>query len=181
MIALPAWQRVCEDLGLKPRLIPCDVVTRWNSTYNMLCFIFEYRKVIDAITANKGLKLHKFELDEDDWMIVEDLVYVLEVHTYQLDCCHKTNHWDAAIQASNHLFLTRHDQHRLCHPSHGSNQRHPQPSYQEAVSSSHPSCNEARIKKARSVLLTNGQLLCLSNRNGYVFDILLYILCSDKL
>ena len=30
--------------------------------------------------ANKSLKLHKFELDNDDWKIVHDLVFVLKVH-----------------------------------------------------------------------------------------------------
>ncbi|KDQ49173.1 hypothetical protein JAAARDRAFT_143779, partial [Jaapia argillacea MUCL 33604] len=34
---------------------------------------------IDTITGNKVLKLRKFELDADDWKIVEDLVHILVV------------------------------------------------------------------------------------------------------
>ena len=79
MIALPAWRRICHELHLKERLIPRDVVTRWNSTYDMLKFVLAYRVVIDKITADKGLKLRKYELDNDNWVIVEDLVNVLEV------------------------------------------------------------------------------------------------------
>jgi hypothetical protein len=62
-----------------PKLIPRDVVTRWNSTYDMLSFALKYREAIDVVTADKGLKLRKFELDDEDWSIVEDLVNVLEV------------------------------------------------------------------------------------------------------
>lgn len=80
-IALPAWRRTCAELGLKVRLIPRDVVTRWNSTYDMMRFVLTYRKAIDKITADKTLKMRKYELDNDDWLIVEDLVAVLEVYS----------------------------------------------------------------------------------------------------
>ena len=76
-IALPAWRRYCKELGLKPRILPRDVVTRWNSTYYMLDFAIKYRAVIDAMTADKSLKLRKFELEMDEWAIAEDLVTVL--------------------------------------------------------------------------------------------------------
>ena len=81
-IGLPAWRRTCSELGLKPRLIPRDVVTRWNSTYDMMCFVLEYRKAVDQVTADKALKLRRYELDNDDWIIVGDLVSVLEVMYY---------------------------------------------------------------------------------------------------
>ena len=44
----------------------------------MMQFVLLYRTAIDKITANKVLKLRKYELDNDDWVIVEDLVSVLE-------------------------------------------------------------------------------------------------------
>lgn len=59
--------------------MPCDIVTRWNSTYYMLHFATKYREVIDAMTADKVLKLRKYELDDEEWVIVEDLVLVLQV------------------------------------------------------------------------------------------------------
>jgi hypothetical protein len=37
------------------------------------------RQPIDSITADKALKLRKFELDDEHWDIVADLVTVLEV------------------------------------------------------------------------------------------------------
>jgi hypothetical protein len=45
----------------------------------MMAFAIMYRKSIDDVTANKKLKLCQFELDNDDWKIIEDLVVVLQV------------------------------------------------------------------------------------------------------
>ena len=45
----------------------------------MLSFVQRYRQAIDTVTADKNLKLRKFELDDDEWKIVGDLVLVLEV------------------------------------------------------------------------------------------------------
>ncbi|KAG1895341.1 uncharacterized protein F5891DRAFT_960282, partial [Suillus fuscotomentosus] len=73
-IALPAWRKVCHELNLKERLIPHNVVTCWNSTYNMMKFVLAYKSVIDRIMADKSLKLRKYELDNEDWGIIKDLV-----------------------------------------------------------------------------------------------------------
>jgi hypothetical protein len=45
----------------------------------MLRFAVRYRTAIDIITAEKSLKLRKYELDNGDWKILEDLASVLEV------------------------------------------------------------------------------------------------------
>ena len=41
-IILPQWFATLEDFGLSPRMMPRDVSTRWNSTYDMLEFAIEY-------------------------------------------------------------------------------------------------------------------------------------------
>jgi len=66
---------------MKPKMIPRDVVTRWNSTHDMIVFAIKYRKPIDSITADKSLKLRKYELDNEGWNIIEQLVSVLHVNT----------------------------------------------------------------------------------------------------
>ena len=77
-IALPAWHRHCEAHKIKSCVLPCDVVTHWNSTFDMLNFTVQYWAVIDAMTADKSLKLRKFELEMEE-CIAEDLVMVLLV------------------------------------------------------------------------------------------------------
>ncbi|GBE82246.1 hypothetical protein SCP_0406300 [Sparassis crispa] len=77
-IALPAWCEMCQHYKLRVRIIPRDVVTRWSSTYDMLSFAIRYRQPINAITADKVLKLRKYELDMDDWQIAQALMQVLK-------------------------------------------------------------------------------------------------------
>ena len=79
MIALPAWCKACAAHKLPVNLIPRDVKTRWNSTYDMVKVAFKYRSAIDDITGDKSLKLRKHELDDDDWKIIGDLIRVLKV------------------------------------------------------------------------------------------------------
>jgi len=47
----------------------------------MLRFVLAYKEAIDQVTADKTLKLRKYELDNDDWTVVEDLVTILEVRS----------------------------------------------------------------------------------------------------
>ncbi|KIL61835.1 hypothetical protein M378DRAFT_63359, partial [Amanita muscaria Koide BX008] len=42
MKLLPRWREICKDNGLPIRVMPRDVKTRWNSTYDMLKFAIKY-------------------------------------------------------------------------------------------------------------------------------------------
>ncbi|KAJ6536105.1 hypothetical protein B0H19DRAFT_884758, partial [Mycena capillaripes] len=44
-----------------------------------LCFTEKYRNVIDSITSDKAYKLRQYELDDDEWLVIGDLIHVLEV------------------------------------------------------------------------------------------------------
>jgi hypothetical protein len=46
----------------------------------MMRFVLTYREAIDQVTADKALKLRRYELDNDDWVIIGDLVSVLETY-----------------------------------------------------------------------------------------------------
>lgn len=66
--------------NLPVRLIPRDVATRWNSTYDLLVFAVKYSAAIDAITGDKSNRtLRHSELELEEWRIVRDLVKVLKV------------------------------------------------------------------------------------------------------
>ena len=81
-LLLPAWAEYLEDLELELKLIPRDVTTRWNSTYNMLCFVLEHRKAIDNYTGNRQNDLRGFELTVKEWGVVKQLCEILEVSSF---------------------------------------------------------------------------------------------------
>jgi hypothetical protein len=60
-------------------MMPQDVATRWNSTYDMLEFAIEFREALDTITGKKEMKLQKYEMDNEEWEIAQQLRDVLKV------------------------------------------------------------------------------------------------------
>ena len=76
---LPHWYEVLDELELDARMMPRDVSTRWNSTFDMLKFSIEYRRAIDAITAERTMKLRDYELGREEWKVAEELCEVLKV------------------------------------------------------------------------------------------------------
>ena len=79
-IILPAWFETLEKLELSSRMMPRDVTTRWNSTFDMLVFAVEYQVAINKISGDRALKLRKFELNAEEWEIAVQLRNVLKVH-----------------------------------------------------------------------------------------------------
>ena len=78
-IALPQWYRILEDLSLEARLIPRDVRTCWNATYNMLDFAYQYKKAINKITDIREMKLCAYEIEVHEWEVVQQLRDLLKV------------------------------------------------------------------------------------------------------
>ena len=82
-LLLPRWTQLLQDLAkeasdpLPIRMMPRDVATRWNSTYDMLVFALEYRVAIDSITGDRGMR--NYELSEEEWGLVQQLGDVLGV------------------------------------------------------------------------------------------------------
>lgn len=61
-------------------MMPRDVSTRWNSTFDMLDFALKYRPAIDTMTATRELNLRKYELVAEEWKIAGELRTVLQVY-----------------------------------------------------------------------------------------------------
>jgi len=79
-LILPQWWEILKDFDLKMKMMPQEVTTRWNSSFDMLDFALEYRCAIDAIIDEKEMKLRWYDLSEEDWRIVWQLWNVLKVH-----------------------------------------------------------------------------------------------------
>ena len=77
-ILLPAWRSTLKDLKLPDCLMPHNVPTQWNSTFNMLEFVLVYQKAIRLITGDPDLPgLEACELTAQEWRIVEQLSEIL--------------------------------------------------------------------------------------------------------
>jgi hypothetical protein len=63
-------------------MMPRDVSTRWNSTFDMLNLALTYRSAIDAITDTRNYNLHKYELLPMEWKIATELRDVLKVNSH---------------------------------------------------------------------------------------------------
>ena len=111
---------------LPERLIPRDVTTRWNSTYDMLAFVLEYCVAVDSFTAKRKNDSRDLELRKEEWVVVKQLSKVLMVR----GC---TNHgWLnkhflvsvinlilSGLETRNSFLFTRNTKSRPCNPSHG--------------------------------------------------------------
>jgi hypothetical protein len=88
-IILPEWFAILDRMAkaskekkkkaLGPRVMPRDVATRWNYTYEMLDFAYIYRRPYNEICSNRDMKMRLYELSNDEWKIVKDLSDVLKV------------------------------------------------------------------------------------------------------
>ena len=80
-ILLPAWKEILTELGLRIKLLPRDVRTRWNSTYDMLVSALEHRDVIDKMFKNEEVlaEVEPYELSRHEWKCAEQLRDALEV------------------------------------------------------------------------------------------------------
>ncbi|KIK17899.1 hypothetical protein PISMIDRAFT_110451 [Pisolithus microcarpus 441] len=78
-IILPAWDAACKEAGMGMRRIPWDVSTRWNSTFDMVSFVVEYRTPVDALTDKHCLGLAAYALDEHEWLVLGQLCEVLKI------------------------------------------------------------------------------------------------------
>ena len=75
--------QVSKEKGKTPLsscMMPRDIATCWNSTYEMLSFAYTYRDTYNEITSNRDMKMRKYELLDSDWKIINDLASVLKVN-----------------------------------------------------------------------------------------------------
>lgn len=73
------WLDLLAALKLPERIMPRDVTTRWNSTYDMLKFAIKYRRAIAMLTADQTAGLRPYELTPEEWDAANQLVKMLKV------------------------------------------------------------------------------------------------------
>jgi len=65
-ITLPLWYQTLAKLKLEACKMPHDVLTWWNSTFDMLTFALQYREAIDDIAGNKTANTHQYQLNDEE-------------------------------------------------------------------------------------------------------------------
>jgi hypothetical protein len=86
-ILLPAWHEALHSSKMSVMLMPCDVATRWNLTFEMLNYAVEHRKAVDIVTQRQDLGLREFELSDEEWDIAGQLRDVLRVRLFLAPHC----------------------------------------------------------------------------------------------
>lgn len=66
-------------MNLKVTNILHDVLTWWNSIYDMLKYALTHHAAVDNVTQDCALGLQKFKLDDKEWDLLEELHDVLKV------------------------------------------------------------------------------------------------------
>jgi hypothetical protein len=78
-ILLPRWKATLAELGMKEKIMPRDVSTRWNSTYDMLAFAIDHKVAVNRMTADVENGLRAYEMDVKEWGYALELHAVLKV------------------------------------------------------------------------------------------------------
>lgn len=83
-VVKPLWESILAERKLPNRLIPRDVKTRWNSTYDMLQVALEYREAVDELCSSRDHGVRPFELTAQEWTIAQELCETLKVRPLRL-------------------------------------------------------------------------------------------------
>ncbi|KAF5335255.1 hypothetical protein D9758_017390 [Tetrapyrgos nigripes] len=79
-LLLPQWFSILAEHKKKETVIPRDVKTCWNSTYDMLDYSCEHKRHINAFTSEDAENgLSEFALSKGEWKIAEQLCEVLSI------------------------------------------------------------------------------------------------------
>ncbi|KAJ3753646.1 hypothetical protein EV360DRAFT_53128 [Lentinula raphanica] len=78
-ILLPKWREHIAGTEFKGQVLPRNVATRWNSTFDMLAAFLQMKEPIVKFLDCSSNGLSKYVLDNDKWEAVEGLVSVLKI------------------------------------------------------------------------------------------------------
>ncbi|XP_006455430.1 hypothetical protein AGABI2DRAFT_75325, partial [Agaricus bisporus var. bisporus H97] len=81
--------------------------THWNSTYDLLAFAKRYQKAFDVLTAECGLKLRKFEMEQAQPQYFNTSLGSIEILLKQystlLFSCSETSNITLVVPSMDHL------------------------------------------------------------------------------
>ncbi|KAJ3816157.1 hypothetical protein F5880DRAFT_1494561 [Lentinula raphanica] len=78
---LPKWRAHVSETEFKDQVLPRDVATRWNSTFDMLSAFLQMKDLVSGFLDHSSYQLVEYILDDDEWEAIEGLVSVLKEAT----------------------------------------------------------------------------------------------------
>ncbi|KAJ3770658.1 hypothetical protein FB446DRAFT_646578, partial [Lentinula raphanica] len=77
----PMWRAHVSEMEFKDQVLPQDIATRWNSTFDMLNAFLQMKDLVSGFLDHSSYQLVEYILDEDEWEAIEGLVSVLKEAT----------------------------------------------------------------------------------------------------
>ncbi|KAF7776710.1 hypothetical protein Agabi119p4_5103 [Agaricus bisporus var. burnettii] len=77
-ILRPRWNKILAEQGLPVKMMPRDMATRWNSTYDMLYSATNYKSAL-KILLNDEDELNDYQLNKTEWSLADELCNALKV------------------------------------------------------------------------------------------------------
>ena len=62
-LTLSEWFHILDELSFDAYMMPHDIQTCWNATYNMLNFAYRYKDAINQITDRHDIKPRDYEIE----------------------------------------------------------------------------------------------------------------------
>ncbi|KAJ3753120.1 ribonuclease H-like domain-containing protein, partial [Lentinula raphanica] len=78
-ILLPKWREQVAGTEFDGQILPRDVATRWNSTFDMLSAFIRMKEPVTMFLDRSSNKLAEYALDNEEWEAIEGLVSVLKI------------------------------------------------------------------------------------------------------
>ena len=150
-IILPQWFTTLEELVLHQRMMPRDVTTRWDSTFDMLDFAVEYREALESITGNQRMKMRQYELTEEDWVIATQLRDALKVRLSNYHPLLSTKLFYLDFQGCRTVLLAWYTKHRHGYTCYGPSRSIP--------TSLYPSKPPLQLARKPSIVTTTKQII----------------------
>jgi hypothetical protein len=90
-LLLPRWREQVSNTKFKNRVLPRDVATRWNSTYDMLAAFMEMRDSVSQFLDRSSNGLADLLLTDEEWDVIEGLVSALKVRVRLIFCSYSAH------------------------------------------------------------------------------------------
>ncbi|KAJ3764927.1 hypothetical protein FB446DRAFT_604590, partial [Lentinula raphanica] len=77
-LLLPKWREHVAGTKFEGRVLPRDMATQWNSTYDMMSAFLEMKEQVSEFLDCSSNCLSDFVLDDDEWEAIKGLVSILK-------------------------------------------------------------------------------------------------------